>query len=218
MDADFWRARWRNDEIAWHQSEYNEALVTHWSALGLPGNARVLVPFCGKSLDMRWLNARGHPVVGAELSELAVDAFFAEAGESPDRESVAGFQRYLSGSIEILRGDFFALTPSLVGPVAGAYDRGGLVALPEPMRGRYANQLRDLTGAGAAILLLTVAYEGGPGSYPPFSVSGHEVEALFGSRCHIDCIEQHTNDAIPPRLAADGVVEATHAVYRLQVH
>ena len=36
------------------------------------------MPLCGKSLDMVWLAAQGHEVLGVELAPLAVEQFFAE--------------------------------------------------------------------------------------------------------------------------------------------
>jgi thiopurine S-methyltransferase len=216
VDAEFWQARWRNDQSPWHQEGYNEALRSHWRSLTVRDTGRVLVPLCGKSLDMRWLAAQGHQVVGAELSELAVESFFSEAGETPSIDQQEGFRRFRSDHIEIFLGDFFALTPDLVGTVAGVYDRGALVALPADMRRRYAAQLISLCEQDTAILVLSIEYEG-PDDLPPFSVSYAELDSLFGATCRIDTFERHTNDLVPPSLAAQGVTEATHGVYRLTV-
>ncbi len=40
----------------------------------------ILVPLCGKSLDLHWLYQHGHSVVGVELSGLAAKQFFEENG------------------------------------------------------------------------------------------------------------------------------------------
>src|SRR3546814_12861307 len=58
-------------------------LEKHWPSLGLATGSRVFVPLCGKSLDMAWLAARGHRVLGVELSPLAVGQFFDENGLAP---------------------------------------------------------------------------------------------------------------------------------------
>ena len=42
------------------------------SALGLAKGAAVLVPLCGKSLDLVWLAEQGHAVIGVELAEAFV--------------------------------------------------------------------------------------------------------------------------------------------------
>lgn len=217
MEADFWKTRWRNNELGWHQAEYNRALVGLWPTLNVPAAARVLVPFCGKSLDMRWLAARGHGVVGVELAARAVKAFFAEWGVAPKVAKRQAYRCYRHDGIEIFQGDFFTLPPREVGIIGGAYDRGGLVALPPEMRRRYAPQLVALCASGAPILLLAVEYEGGPGIGPPFSVGSDELERLFRDTCTIDVLERRTDDQVPPGLAAQGVGEITQAVYRLTV-
>ena len=83
MDADFWLQRWNEGRIGFHRGEVMPLLEKHWPGLNVPADGRVFVPLAGKSLDMHWLAAQGHRVLGAELSPLAVQAFFAEAGLEP---------------------------------------------------------------------------------------------------------------------------------------
>ncbi|HLD65708.1 MAG TPA: thiopurine S-methyltransferase, partial [Pseudomonas sp.] len=59
MDEGFWQARWSLDQIGFHLAEVNPYLQRHWPILDLPAQARVLVPLCGKSLDLAWLAAQG---------------------------------------------------------------------------------------------------------------------------------------------------------------
>ncbi|MGD8547546.1 MAG: thiopurine S-methyltransferase, partial [Thiohalophilus sp.] len=72
MEPDFWHERWENNLIGFHSNEVNPYLRTHWSKLSLEPAARVLVPLCGKSLDLIWLAEQGYQVVGVELSPIAV--------------------------------------------------------------------------------------------------------------------------------------------------
>ena len=90
MDHEFWIERWKTQDIGFHQPQFEPALDKYWSRLGLRPGARVFVPLCGKSLDMQWLAEHAHAVVGAELSEQAVDEFFAERGLVPDVRREAG--------------------------------------------------------------------------------------------------------------------------------
>ena len=69
-----WLERWREGRIGWHEEEGNASLKKHWRAEG----KRVLVPMCGKTVDMLWLEERGNSVVGVELSDIAARAFFKE--------------------------------------------------------------------------------------------------------------------------------------------
>ena len=55
MDEAFWQRRWARNEIGFHLNEVNPYLRRHWPSLKLAQGARVLVPLCGKSLDMAWL-------------------------------------------------------------------------------------------------------------------------------------------------------------------
>lgn len=80
MNEAFWHERWARNEIGFHLGEVNPYLLRHWPSLALPNGARVLVPLCGKSLDMAWLVEQGFTVVGVELSEKAVRAFLTSNG------------------------------------------------------------------------------------------------------------------------------------------
>ena len=51
------------------------------------------MPLCGKSLDLLWLAAQGHRVLGVEISPLAVDAFFAEQDLTPTVTDEPPFRR-----------------------------------------------------------------------------------------------------------------------------
>ena len=72
----FWEGRWATDQIGWHRAVHNDMMVEHWPAIGAPEGCEVLVPLCGKTLDMHWLAEQGHAVVGLELVEQGVKAFF----------------------------------------------------------------------------------------------------------------------------------------------
>ena len=74
----FWHDRWKNQLTGWHRAEYNDLMVKHWPSLNAPDGSEVLVPLCGKSLDMLWLAEQGYSVVGMDMVEQAVQTFFTE--------------------------------------------------------------------------------------------------------------------------------------------
>lgn len=76
MEAAFWHQRWEENRIGFHQADFNRWLQSWWSAQ--KQDEPVLVPLCGKSRDMLWLNGLGHPIDGFELSALAIEQFFSE--------------------------------------------------------------------------------------------------------------------------------------------
>ncbi|WP_258879706.1 universal stress protein, partial [Pseudomonas aeruginosa] len=84
MQADFWHARWANNQIGFHLDEINPYLMRHLSRLRLQAGERILVPLCGKTLDLAWLAAQGLEVLGVELSEKAVSDFFEEHDLRPE--------------------------------------------------------------------------------------------------------------------------------------
>jgi len=59
----------------------------------------------------------------------------------------------------LLVGDFFALTPELLGPIDAVYDRAALIALPVEIRPRYVAVLRAVLPAGAPALVITLEYD-----------------------------------------------------------
>lgn len=179
MDPDFWLTRWRDNRINFHEAVPNTLLTAHFAALGLPGG-RVFVPLCGKSQDMPWLRAQGLAVAGAELSRLAVDQFFAEAGLKPAITQSGALLRYEAEGITIFNGDIFDLDPQNLGPVDAIYDRAALIALPPPLRRRYAAHLATLAGA-VPQLLVTLEYDQSLQPGPPFSVPEAELQTLYGA-------------------------------------
>lgn len=83
MQPEFWHARWQRGEIGWHDEQINVHLQALWPGLGLTAETRVFVPLCGKSRDLLWLASRGHRVLGVEISEIGVQAFFDLSEASP---------------------------------------------------------------------------------------------------------------------------------------
>jgi len=112
MEPEFWIRRWEEGQTGFHLDEVNRHLQDHWPALALPADCGVFVPLCGKSLDLLWLRARGHAVLGVEISPKAVADFFAEHDLQPRHESRPPFEAWHVDGLEILQGDFFDLQPN----------------------------------------------------------------------------------------------------------
>lgn len=190
MDEGFWQRRWARNEIGFHLNEVNPNLRRHWSGLHLAEGARVLVPLCGKSLDMPWLASQGFAVLGVELSERAVEDFFAEQGLTAEVSTRGDFKLYRAGALEILCGDFFALSSGDVADCEVLYDRAALIALPTDMRQRYVEHLTSILAPSCQGLLITLDYEQEQMSGPPFAVSDAEVRHSLGSRWDIELLER----------------------------
>ncbi|MBA2545154.1 MAG: thiopurine S-methyltransferase [Deltaproteobacteria bacterium] len=176
----FWGERWREGSIGFHEGTPNTLLSAHSPHLG--ANRRVLVPLCGKSEDLAFLAAHGHSVVGIELVEGAVKAFFAEHAISPTVMKHAQHVEYEHGPIQIFAGDYFATSPGLLGPLDALYDRAALVALPPELRARYAAHTRSLLAPSSPALIVTLEYDQALVSGPPFSVREDEVRTIYAPR------------------------------------
>jgi thiopurine S-methyltransferase len=154
-DNELWQRCWRERETAFHQTVTNSQLIRFWPSLGHTPGERVFVPLCGKSLDMLWLAAQGHVVLGVELSPIAVRAFFKESRLQPRRQKLGAFTLWQSGHIDILCGDFFSLAATHLRDVAAVFDRASLTALPAEQRTAYALHLQAILPAACKMLLLT---------------------------------------------------------------
>jgi len=191
MQPEFWHDKWERNEIGFHQESINQYLRDHWDRLGLAQAEPVFVPLCGKSQDLLWIQEKGHPVLGVEISPLACRAFFAEAGMDPEITTEGAFTRYRCEDISLLCGDFFALTADHVSDIGAVYDRAALIALPAEMRARYAEHLQAIIPNGARVLLVTLEYPQADMQGPPFSVSEAEVQQLFEPRFEVQLIHRN---------------------------
>lgn len=212
MDAEFWRVRWREGRIGFHQDEVHPLLERFGHRF--PPGGRILVPLAGKSLDMRHLAREGHEVIGVEWVEEAARAFFREAGTSPTEETVAGHVHLRTPKIELVVGDFLDTTPRQIGQVDGVYDRASFIALPPELRARYAAHLASLLSRDTGVLMVTVSYQPGVISGPPFSVRPTEIEAVFGGPFEVFHLE--TIDALDdnPHLRDRGLTRLVeHAMW-----
>jgi thiopurine S-methyltransferase len=217
MKADFWHERWQQNQIGFHQAEINSHLQAYWDGMGLEPEAPVFVPLCGKSRDLLWLRSQGHPVLGVELSPIAVEAFFSENRIEATVERQGAFERWRADGLDILCGDVFDLTADDLHGVAGVYDRASLVALPPAMRTDYAAHLKASLPREAAVLLVTMEYPQAEMDGPPFSVSEAEVRDLYQDAYIVERL--FTLDALAenPPLREKGLSALEEKVYRLAI-
>jgi len=215
MDPNFWLERWREGRTHFHQDRVQPLLQKFWPLLAVPPGRRVLVPLCGKSLDMIWLAAQGYHVLGIDLSPLAAEQFFDEnALRYTQRTSPLG-THYVADAIEIICGDIFTLGAATLSTCDAVYDRAALIALPEPMRVRYVSHLYASLPAHYQGLLITLDYpqEQMPG--PPFCVSDSEIQALFEPHSTAEIIDRRDILKKEAKFFENGVTRLDTLVYRL---
>ena len=215
MKAGFWHERWEANQLGFHQAEVNDLLKTWWTRLRVPPAGAVFVPLCGKSLDMTWLRSEGHPVVGVEVSPIAVRDFFIEAQIEAVEERNSSFQVSTGDGYTLYCGDFFDLDSSHLAGVEGVYDRASLIALPPEMRKRYAEHLCEILPQGVEILLVTIEYDPSKMSGPPHSVSRDEIDRYFDARFEIELMWSSGPQAPTPRFQERGLSTWCESVWRL---
>ena len=215
MQPDFWHARWRTGQIAFHQPAVDRHLLEHWPSLGVASSGHVFVPLCGKSLDLLWLLERGHRVSGVEISAVALESFCMDHGIPARRRTHDGFDVYETASLELYCGDFFALTPKLLGPLSAVYDRAALISWAPELRPAYVAHITSLTSPGTQTLLITLEYPQAQMSGPPFSVDAEEVERLYARTHTIQHLSRDDILANEPRLTSRGVQQLHEVCYRL---
>lgn len=216
MQRDFWHRRWQKNEIGFHRSEVNPLLRQWWSRMEIPRGGEVFVPLCGKSLDMIWLRRQGHPVMGTELSELALTTFDEEHDLGLQWHSESPFEIATAEGWRLYQGDFFRLEPAHLRDTAAVYDRAALIALPPEMRADYVAHMRRIIPAGSPLLLITLDYPPQEMQGPPFSVGDEEVRQLFAG-CHLELLAEYPALAEFPDFAERGLSDLTERVYRIEL-
>ncbi|MBO1927929.1 thiopurine S-methyltransferase [Thiomicrorhabdus sp. 6S2-11] len=190
MQADFWHDMWASGVVGFHQQEINRFLRDFWPKLELEGQGRVLVPLCGKSLDMLWLRKLGHEVLGIELSQKALDEFLSENQLNAEPVQHDNYCGYELEQMTLLCGDFFQLTAEDCMQVQAVYDRASIVALPPKMRHDYARHLQKVLPKGTPFLMVIMEYDQSTMNGPPFSVLESEVRELFAEFASIEVVDE----------------------------
>lgn len=188
-DPQFWLEKWERGQIGFHSNNVHAMLRRHWSRLGLDSEDSVLVPLCGKSRDMGYLRTLGHPVIGVEISPLAVNEFFAEWALIPAAGEVGGLPAFEGDGCKLIQGDFFALRAEHLPPLGGVYDRASLVAFPAERQADYARQVQSLVQPSASMLLIALEFDPKEMRGPPFSTPAKQVQLLYGDRFRAELLE-----------------------------
>lgn len=214
MEPAFWQQRWADNQIGFHQAQVNPYLQTYWPQLQLAPGSRVLVPLCGKSLDLAWLAGQGHRVLGVELSRRAVEDFFREHGLEAEVRQQGAFEVWRSGDVQLWCGDFFALRAEDVADCVGLYDRAAVIALPVQMRAWYMQLLSGLLPTSCRGLVVTLEYDQSLLAGPPFSVRDEELRQGFAG-WQVEQLEAVEVIEESPKFVQAGASSLLERVYRL---
>ena len=181
----------------------------------MPPGACVFLPLCGKAHDIAWIAAQGYEVIGIELSQLAIEAFFDENGLEFERFDTDRFGIYKSGNISLLQGDFFDLSNDDLGACNLVYDRAALIAMPQSNRPRYYDHMLSVIPAASNMLLIALDYDQAQMAGPPFAVSTDEIHQYYGEVFTINLLESHDIVDEEPRWRKVGLTALNESVFRL---
>ncbi len=177
MQASFWHNSWElgGFHTSFHRKDIHPYVLQYMAPREIE-EKNILVPLCGKTVDLLYLAQYANKVIGVELVEEAIHQFFSENNlpvSQPDDTT------YVSGNITIYRRDFMELTSEEIGPIDWILDRASLVALPYDMRMKYLETINRLSGIGTQQLVITLEY------FPllesaPFSITPAEITQYYG--------------------------------------
>jgi len=214
-DNHYWLQNWKHNYIPFHKNVVNPLLEQYLPQLQLPSSSHVLVPLCGKSLDMLWLLNQGYRVIGIEMSNIACEAFFDENKLPITTRKYGGSTIYSSQQIDLYCGDIFALSTNLLPNIAAIYDRAAFIALPPTTRQQYVQHLCQFIAPTGQMLLIVIS-SSDKVQGPPYIVSAKEIEQLFSGRFEIIELVRVNYDKISQHLYDKGYRKCSDIVYHLK--
>ncbi|XP_037795468.1 thiopurine S-methyltransferase-like [Penaeus monodon] len=189
---DTWNERWEKGRTGWHKAEVNFALKNHGKTLLPTPGRRVLLPLCGKSVDLKWCYDEGHHVVGIEGVEKPVVDFFIEHNIPYSVDQLSWAKLYKSGDsrLQLYCCDLFSIDVEAIGKFDSVFDRGSLVAIYEDDRERYAELMKSILSSDFRYLVNLTQYTPTENfNGPPRNVPTALVQKLFGDKISIEVLE-----------------------------
>lgn len=194
---DRWKKKWDSGMTKWHQpvvywalKKYGENYITDQS--------RVLVPLCGKTVDLAYLSTKAKEVVGVEGVMKGVEEFIQENPElqikSVDEKN--NFHSFCGGhksNLWMFCGDFFHFGPTVAGKYDLIWDRAAMVAIDPSKREEYVQVLGSVLKPGGVLLLSGyIRPKNDVTTGPPFTLNKEQVTKLFEDQpwvASLECIE-----------------------------
>ncbi len=205
-----WEDRWSTGRTQWHKTDAHASLQKYCDEYVLDGiiggGGRVLVPLCGKTVDMVYFARKRvvSQVVGIDGVPKAFDEFIEEqANEGFDFQeavTVNGYTKRQSEKITLIAGDFFDISMDIINSDASnnntllfdaVWDRGSLVAIHPSLREKYVDKIGELINKpnGKYLLATNVRPNNDTTTGPPFSIDETEVRRLFVDKPWVDTIQ-----------------------------
>jgi len=214
-DNQHWLDRWKEDRIGFHEGSVNRHLQNWFSRIAPEAGSSLFLPLCGKALDILWCAQQGFNVIGIELSQIAIEAFFEENSIAFERIPSNRFEIYQAGNITLLQGDFFDLTDDDLQYCRLVYDRAALIAMEGDSRQRYYDHMLSILPRSCNVLLISLEYDQQEMQGPPFSVPTDEILQRYGGHFSIKLLETNSIIDERPRWRQVGLSALQESVFSL---
>ena len=215
VDNQHWLDRWQEDRIGFHESSVNRYLQRWFPRFAPPPGSRLFLPLCGKALDILWCAQQGYEVIGIELSQIAVEAFFEENSISFEHSSDDRFERYQAQGITLLQGDFFDLRGDDLRGCRLAYDRAALIAMEGDGRLDYYRHMLEILPQDCNMLLISLEYDQREMKGPPFSAPTQEILQHYRGPFSVETLESADIVDEGPRWRKVGLSKLQETVFSL---
>ena len=166
---------------------------------GKENPARVLLPLCGKSNDLKFMYEEGHQVLGVECADEAIHDFFhfnnIRREVSPVVATRTGKTAKLhsspDGHLNVIQNNFLTLDSDMFnGSVDCVWDRGAFGTITEEEQSLYVETVRRLLAPNFRYLLLVLEFDQSKSNDPvPMPQPEEKVRSYFGSFCEIERLE-----------------------------
>ena len=174
-----WHESWAEGCTGFHRPDVHPQLQAHAGRWLGEGPAKILVPLCGKTVDIGWFLSEGHEVVGVELVPQAVAALHAGLERTPETRPWGRLVAHESPGLTILEGNLLDLQAAHLAGITHVSDPAAILALPPVDRIRYAALLQQHLSPGTQTLLVSFFYDQAHMDGPPYSVPPAELRQLF---------------------------------------
>ena len=164
--------------------EAHDFLTRHLTPDQLSGR-NVVVPNCGRSVDMIYLAQHAARVTGTGCTPMQIEQFQEENCLYMEFDGAA----WRFDSLSLSPVPLCNLPDAQLGTVDIVYDRSAMISTAPDMRGDYLSRIDRLTRPGGRIYLMTVEFST-QRSEGPYSISAAEVETLFGDRYTVKHLEE----------------------------
>lgn len=212
-----WHSHWTRKTPGFHEGRVNTYLEQFFPLFKLEPGDSIFMPLCGKAVDILWLSQQGYHVIGVELSEIAVQSFFAESGIDFVRGKQEKLVIYEAPNITLYQGDFMDIQAQQLIDCKLVYDRASIVAIESFNRVVYKRKMLDIIPAGIPMLLVTLEYDQGIMQGPPFSVPVSEITQLYQPEYQLELLQSSEQIEERPKWRETGLKSLLESALRLSV-